>query len=69
MATPVIATDRATRRRMKKFLGMPFTPSVDFARQYQEKMLEEQAARMAANKEPVKVRVKRRAFADEEVTD
>ncbi len=67
MATPVIATDRATRRRMKKFLGMPFTPSVQFARDYQQKMLDEAAARQAA--EPVKVRVKRRAFSDEEVAD
>ncbi len=65
MATPVIATDRATRRRLKKFLGMTFTPSVQFARDYQQKMLEEAAAREAA--EPVKVRVKRRAFEDDEL--
>lgn len=34
----ITPTNRAMRRRLKRSLKLPFTPSVDFAVQYLEKM-------------------------------
>ena len=50
----VVATDRGTRRRMKRILGLPFTPSVEFAREYQLKMMEQ-----AGEDKPKAVKVNR----------
>ena len=47
----VMQINRAERRRLKKALKLPFTPSAEFTAKYLEKMTQPQ--------EPVKVRVKR----------
>lgn len=49
-----MVVNRAERRRLKKALKLPFTPTAEFTAQYLEKMTQQ---------EPVKVRVKR-AWAD-----
>lgn len=59
--------NRAYRRRMKKALKMPFTPSQEFAEAMTEKIKRE-APQQAKGDEPVKVRVPR-AFEKDEIDD
>ncbi len=54
--------NRAARRRLKKALNMPFTPSAEFTEQYMAKMEKAGAVQRVQAQEPVKVRVQRRAF-------
>ena len=58
----VIPINRAARRRMKRVLKMPFTPSVQFMESYLMKMQEAGAVQRVEAPEPVKHRVTRPAF-------
>ncbi len=61
----LISMNRAARRRMKRALKMPFTPSVDFYTKYLEKLEASGAVQRVQQEEPVKHRVTRRAFEDQ----
>lgn len=60
----VFQVNRAERRRLKRALKLPFTPTAEFTAQYLEKMSAERNAKAA---EPVKVRVPR-AWANDDST-